>query len=1397
MSGHRSKSNVIERSAPKIQRQDRMPEAHANEVRGSEGYDVLADIIAKGGNTPNAGAHAATLNRATASRPARASHSLLQLQRQYGNRYVQRVLELARQGEGDAEVAPEVERSIKQARGGGQALDSGVREQMEPVFGSDFSGVRVHTDRESDALNQSLNARAFTTGQDIFFRDGAYNPGSSGGRELIAHELTHVAQQNGGQVQTKLTVTQPEDRFEREADQVARAIMQQEQRAIQPAATTGTVRRQKEEEAENTVQTQPEPKEEPVQPSPIDASVQCQDEREEDEQPPQASFVQRQEVEDEEAPIQTQPEPDTGSRMPLPVASALGPSALPAGDGAPGTHVQMQAGKPAAKGESDVFPGVVDLQGKSTYAEMPAGVSKWLEDRRRKRGKVNVRFGPKTTPAPIRMQKTRKGLRLLEREAIPLNHPLFTGMGEASAELQPSLILAKGYTVAGYLGLRAGKRLPSRDTLSGQLRRAPNLIGLLGLQVPSAPNLTNKIEGGKLILDGQVSFRLGKAFRDASISVQADEEQVTKLEGSVDAEIQGLGSASLKMTRKEDGVVRGEGTADLELTDNFSGKVNVFWTGEVVAGDGTVEYSGEKLSGQVTLHVVERSKATQLEEQRKAPPEGENAKPAKKSKKKRAKPNDYVVFGEGNLTFAFTDWLNGTAQVIVDPKGEVTIIGEIKPQKEFNLFDPPQKDYNKDLVNPPEVRAKYGLPVVGNIFIFGSIELDAFAKLGPAKLYDIAVEGEYSTDPKKRQSFQIRGTLNISAAAGLRLRAEAGAGLEIISHDIKAGAGVNGIAAIRGYAEARPIVGYREKGAEGEDKKGEFFIRGDMEIAAQPFLQLSGDLFVELDSPWWSPAPDKKWTWELGDKTWPIGGSFGIGASVDYVFGSGKAPAVDFKSVDFSANKFLTDLYSDKARASGRKAAEKAGEWKEKNSRAAEPPKGEQKGNADPGKAPAKPAAQPTVKAGGPKGPKKPADPNAKTAEGKTVKELKSEARKRGKKPEGKEPKTGSAKAEPSAKDPAKKTHDAELQAGLAALAQVTKRYAEAGATKEELEKAVKSVRRKFKVFKSIEIVDGGRTWDYRYVASEGKQQGPHKSKEGARHPDGSSENPYWIKWHKRPARNYPPIKVRRAPDADFTRVGPIEQKSITVAVPNEEMGSRLTRLKVRLGNLERELRKREDLQGKRDRNILEDAEKRLAAAEEELARLRQLSLAEKRGKVKPQVKIVKSLKAEVKEIRSALNKIAHIPELTSEIQTVRDEIQDIDAKIVEGGLTVEQSKTIGIAPENQIKKGMKLKRETTERGGTGEDFRKFMSQAGHGLSEHRKHPDHVKELAFKGPDNFSNLWPLPGNENIVPTQKVNPETGKEVNVGFKGAGEKEKGKDVNTFGEFRGKWFIIKGFKI
>jgi hypothetical protein len=109
------------------------------------------------------------------------------------------------------QASPDLESAINQAKGGGQSLDDGLQRSMGQAMGANFSGVRVHTDDRADQLNRSIQAKAFTTGQNVFFRQGAYQPGSRGGQELLAHELTHVVQQSGGAVQRAPQIQKAEE----------------------------------------------------------------------------------------------------------------------------------------------------------------------------------------------------------------------------------------------------------------------------------------------------------------------------------------------------------------------------------------------------------------------------------------------------------------------------------------------------------------------------------------------------------------------------------------------------------------------------------------------------------------------------------------------------------------------------------------------------------------------------------------------------------------------------------------------------------------------------------------------------------------------------------------------------------------------------------------------------------------------------------------------------------------------------------------------------------------------------------------------------------------------------------------------------------------------------------
>lgn len=104
-----------------------------------------------------------------------------------------------RSGSEPASVPPATERTIERMDGGGAPLPAGERSFFESRMGVDFSHVRVHTDTTAVQTSRDLGARAFTVGNNIAFNTGEYQPATQAGRQLMAHELTHVVQQQGGQ----------------------------------------------------------------------------------------------------------------------------------------------------------------------------------------------------------------------------------------------------------------------------------------------------------------------------------------------------------------------------------------------------------------------------------------------------------------------------------------------------------------------------------------------------------------------------------------------------------------------------------------------------------------------------------------------------------------------------------------------------------------------------------------------------------------------------------------------------------------------------------------------------------------------------------------------------------------------------------------------------------------------------------------------------------------------------------------------------------------------------------------------------------------------------------------------------------------------------------------------
>ncbi len=676
-----------------------------------------------------------------------------------------------RGGDGVSAAATDVQSAIQRKRGGGQPLSNDVRGYMEPRFNADFSEVRVHSDQESAALSNQLSARAFTHQNNIFFSRDQYQPGSSEGKKLLAHELTHTIQQ-GNPVQRKVGLPVPEKR---------------------DAAT---------------------PKIHPA------AAV-------------------------------------TGNQ----ITASSGVVILSSNTFNPPEKVRDEIEAQGGKG-LDVRVMVKGLTGE---------------------GRVK-----------IKVDKS-KNYDSLGKGSMPL----LNAWGEQLGGMYINFKVTNSEVSGGYASLTpAGGN--TNDWLKA-VQKNSALLGGLGLKVGNLPTPVNRFDNGKLTIGvTNLKVEIG-GFVDSLLNLSIENTNKPKIDATADITVKGIAKGQLKLDNTKDNLT---GQVSLAIAyKSFSGSADVIYNADgTVDIGGKASYNADKLSGEIQFVATDLNAANSFAKNAISAAGGkENVQnaaapapvPAPKSNQKQR-----ALAATGQLGFNLTTWFAGTVNVVVDGNGAITVIGKIAPPAEIELFK--QRDWEKQLIKF-EAKAYYGIPLVGNLNLFANISLHALAKLGPAKMYNIEILGTYSTDPDIQKNIQISGSINISAYAGLRLRAEGGAGIEIIAHDIKFGIGLNADIGVKAYADARPTIGYRDPGI--------FYVSGTLEMIAQPMLGLGGDFFIELDSPWWSPAPDEKWTWPLFSKEWPLTDPIGLSATVkDYVLGSGVAPEIELKKPEFDPSKFMTSM---------------------------------------------------------------------------------------------------------------------------------------------------------------------------------------------------------------------------------------------------------------------------------------------------------------------------------------------------------------------------------------------------------------------------------------------------------------------------------------------------------
>lgn len=774
-------------------------------------------------------------------------------------------------------------------------LPAELARQLEERFGVQADRLRLHVDDAVAAAAALLRARAFTLGADIYFAEGAYAPESEAGIALIAHEVAHVAQYQRGQLRGAVgELSQPSDGNEVEAEELAQRFVRERSRRRYPSVAPTNAEREElwGGQASRHIAAVSRSK------SSADGAASAA-------------------VGAEGAPAPGAPPSPSLDAGPLTAVPLLRKE---------GASPRAERGRRAAAlGE------VVDLLGKADFEPTPK-VTAHIEQAGAGGADVRVRFGAASPVGIVRVRKV--GPRYLTDEetpqVVPLSHSLFVPASGLSAVVRVQIGAASGSQITGYLATSANPG--SRRALARSIAAEPAVLGLRGFEMPRL-DVENELRDGTLIFGTKrpTRFELG-GWVAGDLTVGLVNGAVT-FEATADVHARGLRDAELRLARDDKGQLHGSAQLAVDLGDKFGGSATAAYRDGDVAITGELSYASEKFRGKLGLMVADVATAeqmvrAQLDPLGVQPIAGVGGAGGAKPTAPKGKKGERGIAGWGSLDFAFTDWLVGKAQVVYGPTGHLTVIGKIAPPQRLDLMRTP-KAVHKPIVPETCIEASYGLPYIADVHVGIGVSLSANAELGPIYMTDLGIEGVYSTDPTVMNAFSITGALHAQAKAGLSLDVKGYAGLRVLKHSVNFGAAIKGDASLNAYAEARPTLGYREVASPTAGKQGEYYLKGHLEMAAQPVLALGGRLFIELDSPWWSPAPDKIWDWPLAKLEYPMPTQLGVGAEVDYVVGSGQWPEFKLAPPSFDPSKFVDTMMADRLPAKSGQAGESraSGQW--------------------------------------------------------------------------------------------------------------------------------------------------------------------------------------------------------------------------------------------------------------------------------------------------------------------------------------------------------------------------------------------------------------------------------------------------------------------------------------
>ena len=270
---------------------------------------------------------------------------------------------------------------------------------------------------------------------------------------------------------------------------------------------------------------------------------------------------------------------------------------------------------------------------------------------------------------------------------------------------------------------------------------------------------------------------------------------------------------------------------------------------------------------------------------------------------------------------AKTSPLAARAMFLVDPEGEITARGILRMPREYVLVPGYRVDAKPLIDRTWRLAGADVFPGVGGD-ISAFVKVTPWAGIGPFSLRDLVADGTYSTREDTGTEIRLAGSLNASAAAGMKAEAGIEAAITIGIHtpwplpDLTVSptsfkAGFAGESLIRGYVDARPEIKAQKRKPDSDPSASplKYSIHGELHVAGEIIVKLGASIGIDVPG--------------LTSKSGSAGVEYplargGISVTIDHEFGGDKLPQYKFDEIDFDPNKFVRDMRAGRRPAPGK-----------------------------------------------------------------------------------------------------------------------------------------------------------------------------------------------------------------------------------------------------------------------------------------------------------------------------------------------------------------------------------------------------------------------------------------------------------------------------------------------